>query len=173
MVDFLKSRGVTGIFTHLAHSQEGNVATDAGLSSLMDGWVLMLNREINGEFNRELYLLKARGMPHSNQVREFIMSAKGIQLLPPYLGESGALTGTARRAEEARSRRAEASRRADVDRMRRQIDTRRRKALAQIEALQAELEADEMELQGVVDAEARYQTQASADAEAMIKSRRG
>ncbi|MCE8421965.1 KaiC 1, partial [Rhodovulum sulfidophilum] len=79
IVDFLKNRGITGIFTHLAHSQN-EATTDAGLSSLMDGWVLMLNREVNGEFNRELYLLKARGMAHSNQVREFLMSDRGISL---------------------------------------------------------------------------------------------
>ncbi|MGH7064919.1 MAG: circadian clock protein KaiC, partial [Stellaceae bacterium] len=71
VVDFLKSRGVTAVFTHLMHGQDGSVETDAGLSSLMDAWILLLNREVNGEFNRELYLLKARGLSHSNQVREF------------------------------------------------------------------------------------------------------
>jgi hypothetical protein len=83
----------------------------------MDGWVLLLNREINGEFNRELYLLKARGISHSNQVREFIMSNTGLHLLAPYLGEGGALTGSARRNEEARARRSEVDRLAEVDRV--------------------------------------------------------
>ena len=173
MVDFLKSRGVTAVFTHLAHSQGGNVETDAGLSSLMDGWVLMLNREVNGEFNRELYLLKARGTAHSNQVREFVMSKNGIQLLPPYLGESGALTGSARRAEEAKTRRLETQRLADVARVRKDIETRRRKALAQIEALQAEIEADELELTAAASAEAAYLRQAQADAAKMEISRNG
>jgi KaiC/GvpD/RAD55 family RecA-like ATPase len=90
------------VFTHLAHGAQ--TETDAGLSSLMDAWILLLNREAHGEFNRELYLLKARGIAHSNQVREFVMSADGIHLLPPYLGEGGALTGSARRAEEAKAR---------------------------------------------------------------------
>lgn len=173
MVDFLKNRGVTAVFTHLAHSQDGNVATDAGLSSLMDGWILMLNREVNGEFNRELYLLKARGMAHSNQVREFVMSDQGIKLLPPYLGESGALTGSARRYEEARTRRSEVERLAEVARIKKQIDTRRRKALAQIEALQAELDADALELASVSDAETEFLRQADADAADMEASRRG
>lgn len=173
MVDFLKSKGITGVFTHLTHGQDSNVETDAGLSSLMDGWVLMLNREINGEFNRELYLLKARGTSHSNQVREFLMSENGIQLLPPYLGESGALTGSARRAEEAKDRRAETKRLADVARAQKQIETRRRKALAQIEALQAEIDADELELAAATHAEAEYLRQAQADAAAMETSRRG
>src|SRR6185437_8111025 len=68
VVDFLKSHGITAVFTHLMHGQEGRVQTDAGLSSIMDAWILLLNREVSGEFNRELYLLKARGLSHSNQV---------------------------------------------------------------------------------------------------------
>lgn len=172
MVDFLKSRGITAVFTHLTHSQTGNVETDVGLSSLMDAWVLMLNREINGEFNRELYLLKARGMAHSNQVREFIMSKDGITLLPPHLGENGALTGSARRSEEARMRREEAERLGQVERLRLQIETRRRKAQAQIEALTAELEADAAELQTVLGREAAYQKQADTDRAEMEASRR-
>src|SRR6185437_2611041 len=115
MIDFLKGHGVTAVFTHLMHSQDGQrVETESGLSSLMDAWVLLLNREVNGEFNRELYLLKARGTAHSNQVREFIMSDDGLKLVPPYLGENGALTGSARKNEEARSRRTEMQRKADV-----------------------------------------------------------
>lgn len=173
MVDYLKNRGISAIFTHLMHGQEGVIATDAGLSSLMDGWILMLNREVNGEFNRELYLLKARGTAHSNQVREFVMSDTGIKLLPPYLGETGALTGSARRSEEARARRMEVDRLAEVARSKQQIDTRRRKALAQIEAIQAELDADELELTNVTDAAEEFRRQAAADAREMEQSRRG
>jgi circadian clock protein KaiC len=172
MVDFLKNRGITAVFTHLLHGQDGNVSTDAGLSSLMDAWVLMLNREVNGEFNRELYLLKARGMAHSNQVREFVMSADGIRLVPPYLGENGALTGSARKAEEARARRDSAARSAEAERLQRQIETRRRKAAAQIEALKAEIEADEQELRSALSREAAYQAQAGIDKAEMEESRR-
>jgi circadian clock protein KaiC len=173
MVDFLKNRGVTGLFTHLMHNQKGTVATDVGLSSLMDGWILMLNREAGGEFNRELYLLKARGMAHSNQVREFVMSSEGIHLLPPYLGETGALTGSARKFEEARTRRAEVARIAEVERAKSEIEVRRRKALAQIEALQAELQASEADLATVTKAETDYLHQSSIDARAIEASRRG
>ncbi|MBJ3784663.1 circadian clock protein KaiC [Devosia sediminis] len=173
MVDFLKNRGVTAVFTHLMHSQDGNVETDAGLSSLMDGWVLMLNRESGGEFNRELYLLKARGTQHSNQVREFVMSKNGIDLLPPYLGETGALTGSARRFEEARARRTEVERAGEVERRRKQVEARRRKAMAQIEALKAELDADEAELTAAATAEVEYQRQSAVDAADMEASRRG
>lgn len=170
-IDFLKSNGITGVFTHLAH-EHGQAKTDAGLSSLMDAWILLLNRETNGEFNRELYLLKARGIAHSNQVREFVMSDAGIHLVEPYLGEHGALTGSARRAEEARARRDEVRRLAQVETAQRQIEQRRRRAQAQIEALNAELAADELEIQSLIEAERRLREQSAADLDAMTKSRR-
>jgi circadian clock protein KaiC len=169
IVDYLKSNGITAVFTHLAHIQQAE--TDAGLSSLMDAWVLLLNREANGEFNRELYLLKARGISHSNQVREFVMSKDGIHLLEPYLGEGGALTGSARRAEEAKARRVEIERKADEARLQDQITQRRRRALAQIEALKADIDADESELRRVTAAEEVYLRQVAADANAIANSR--
>lgn len=172
MVDYLKNRGITAVFTHLAHDQEGTTATDAGLSSLMDAWILLLNREANGEFNRELYLLKARGTSHSNQVREFILGNDGIKLLPPYLGESGALTGSARRFEEAKSRRTEAERVSAVAKAQALIEQRQRKARAQIEAIQAELDADSLELRTLVENEASYLKQAESDLEEMTRSRK-
>lgn len=172
MVDFLKSRGITAVFTHLMHSQGGDVATDAGLSSLMDAWVLMLNREVNGEFNRELYLLKARGTAHSNQVREFVMGDGGIRLLPPYLGENGALTGSARKTEEARARRAELDRLDQIERIRTQLEARRRKARAQIESLEAEIKADEKELRAALAREQAHLAQVDRDRAEMEASRR-
>ncbi|MDD1530528.1 KaiC 1 [Bradyrhizobium sp. WBOS7] len=169
IVDYLKSNGITAVFTHLASVQQAE--TDAGLSSLMDGWILLLNREANGEFNRELYLLKARGISHSNQVREFVMSDSGIHLLEPYLGEGGALTGSARRNEEARARRAETERQAEVSRVQDQVTQRRRRALAQIEALNADIEADEAELKRLIRTEEIYQQQSREDTAALARGR--
>ena len=169
IVDYLKSNGITAVFTHLASVQQAE--TDAGLSSLMDGWILLLNREANGEFNRELYLLKARGISHSNQVREFVMSDSGIHLLEPYLGEGGALTGSARRNEEARARRAEMERQAEVTRVQDQVTQRRRRALAQIEALNADIEADEAELKRLIRVEEIYQQQSRDDTAALARGR--
>jgi circadian clock protein KaiC len=170
-IDYLKSNGVTGVFTHLTHLQ-GVAQTDAGLSSLMDAWVLLLNREASGEFNRELYMLKARGTAHSNQVREFVMTRGGIRLLEPYLGEHGALTGSARRAEEARSQREEDRRRAAVELSQQQIEQRRRRTLAQIEALKAELEADELAFANASAAETQFRARAEEDRAAMATSRK-
>src|SRR3546814_19034646 len=101
----------------------------------MDAWILLLNRESNGEFNRELYLLTARGMEHSNQVREFIMGADGIALREPYIGEGGALTGSSRRAFEAKARRGEVIRSNELLRFQPHWDHRRQKLEAQIQRL--------------------------------------
>ncbi|GLK45782.1 MULTISPECIES: circadian clock protein KaiC [Novosphingobium] len=162
MVDYLKSNGITAVFTHLAHDQ-ALAQTDAGLSSLMDAWLLLLNREVNGEFNRELYLLKARGMAHSNQVREFVMSDDGISLVEPYLGENGALTGSARRFAEAQARRNEVDRRTTVTALQQKVEQRRRKAEVEIAALQADVAAEEAELLRLIQAETDFRDQAASD----------
>jgi len=172
MVDFLKSNGTTAVFTHLMHSQASATETDVGLSSLMDSWILLLNRENSGEFNRELYLLKARGTSHSNQVREFVMSSNGIRLIPPYLGGGKALTGSARRAQEAEDRREEVERQLEVQRQAEAIERRQEKARAAMAALQAELEADEQELSRIRAEEQDYQAQALQDLATMEQSRR-
>lgn len=170
IVDYLKAQGITGVFTHLAHATDA-LETEAGLSSLMDAWILLLNREASGEFNRELYLLKARGISHSNQVREFIMSDDGIRLVAPYLGEDGALTGSARRVAEARTRRKETHRRLEAERQREVAAQRRRRTLAQIEALRADLAEDEAEIARLAQDESDFLHQAETDASAMARGR--
>ncbi|MEW6122940.1 MAG: circadian clock protein KaiC [Pseudomonadota bacterium] len=172
VVDFLKGRGITGVFSHLSHAQ-GQIQTDSGLSSLMDAWILLLNREAGGEFNRELYLLKARGISHSNQVREFVLGETGIRLLPPHLGEAGALTGTARRAEEARLRRTEMERQQHLERARQEIEMKLARARAQMSVLQSELAGEERALHELDAADAAFVRQAEADKTMMKQSRRG
>ena len=103
LVDFLKQKGITALLTDL---KMGGVTerTDAAISSLVDTWLVLRDLESNGERNRGLHVLKSRGMAHSNQVREFVLSATGIQLTDVYIGPSGMLTGSARVAQEARER---------------------------------------------------------------------
>ncbi|MBU6268053.1 MAG: circadian clock protein KaiC [Sphingomonadales bacterium] len=172
VVDFLKSKGITGVFTHLTYDQAAS-KTDAGLSSLMDAWLLLLNREVNGEFNRQLFLLKARGMAHSNQVREFVMSDDGIRLIEPFLGQNGAVTGSARRYEEARARREETERQATVAALQERVEQRRRKAEAQIAALQFEVAVEEAELQRLIDAEAEQRRRIASDRADLAAGRNG
>lgn len=171
IVDFLKSEGITGVLTHLTQSGQTVIETESGLSSLMDAWILLLNRESNGEFNRELYLLKARGLSHSNQVREFVMDGNGIRLLLPYTGQGVALTGAARRVAEAEERRKERLREIEADKAQHQIEQRRRRTQAQIEILHSELAADEAELRSLIETERDRRSQAEKDEVEMRKSR--
>lgn len=171
IVDFLKSEGITGVLTHLTQSGQTVIETESGLSSLMDAWILLLNRESNGEFNRELYLLKARGLRHSNQVREFVMDGDGIRLVLPYTGRGQALTGAARRVAEAEERRQERLREIEAEKAQHLIEQRRRRALAQIEVLRSELEADEAELRSLVQVEEDRRAQIETDEAEMRKSR--
>src|SRR5262245_3598112 len=148
LVDLLKARGITALFTNLGGGQAESVTTEMQISSLMDTWLLLYNRESNGEHNRQLYLLKSRGMAHSNQVREFILSADGILLRAAYIGPEGVLTGSARLAQEAKDKAAALLREQALQRRARDLERKRRDIQAQIEALQAQLakEEDEVEL---------------------------
>src|SRR5690606_7436026 len=146
MIDYLKANGITAVLTNLTQGNVELAQTDIGMSSLMDAWLLLLNREANGEFNRELYILKVRGLRHSNQVREFLMRGSRISPEGPLLGPGGGLTGAARRGREAKDRAAGAARAGDGASRRGQAQARRRTLEAQLEALQAELENEVAEL---------------------------
>src|ERR1700742_279830 len=78
--------------------------TDVGISSIMDTWLLLRDIELGGERNRGIYVLKSRGMAHSNQIREFALTNHGIDIRDVYVGPEGVLTGSMRMAQEARER---------------------------------------------------------------------
>ncbi len=171
LVDFLKARGVTALFTNLGVTAGENAATEIQISSLMDTWLLLYNRESNGEHNRQLYLLKSRGMAHSNQVREFIMSSEGIKLREAYVGPEGVVTGSARLAQEAKDKAAVLIREQEMERRSRELQRKRREIAAQIEALQAQLANEEAE-QALLDREGTArEDQLAADRVAMGVSR--
>jgi circadian clock protein KaiC len=100
LVDFLKAKGITAMFTYLTRGAAAQEATDVGISSLIDTWLLLRNIESAGERNRGLYVLKSRGMKHSNQIREFILTPEGIQLEDDHVGPEGVLTGSMRAAQD-------------------------------------------------------------------------
>jgi circadian clock protein KaiC len=102
LIDLFKSRQMTAMFTSLTAAESAAEVSEVGVSSLMDAWLLLRNLEYAGERNRGLYVLKARGMAHSKQIREFILTDKGAQLLDVYAGPEGLLTGSARVEAEAR-----------------------------------------------------------------------
>jgi circadian clock protein KaiC len=170
LVDFLKARGVTALFTNLGVSSE-NVTTEIQISSLMDVWLLLYNRESNGEHNRQLYLLKSRGMAHSNEVREFILSSEGIKLRAAYVGPEGVLTGSARLAREAKDNAATLARAQDMERRSRELERKRRETAAQIEILQAQLASEEAEVDLLNREGSAREDQLAADRVAMGMSR--
>jgi circadian clock protein KaiC len=171
LVDFLKSRGVTAMFTNLGTGAGEVAGTEVQISSLMDTWLLLYNRESNGEHNRQLYLLKSRGMAHSNQVREFILSSEGIKLRDAYVGPEGVVTGSARLAQEAKDKAKALVREQEVQRRSRELERKRREISAQIEVLQAQLESETAEETLLNREDIAREDQLSADRVAMGISR--
>ena len=171
LVDFLKGRGVTALFTNLGVTAGENATTEIMISSLMDVWLLLYNRESNGEHNRQLYLLKSRGMAHSNQVREFILSSDGIKLRQAYVGPEGVFTGSARVAQEAKDQAAALVREQAMERGSRELERKRREIAAQIEILQAQLAGEGAEAALVNQEGSARADQLAVDRVAMGKSR--
>lgn len=101
LVDFLKMKQITAFFTSLTAGGTSLERTDVAISSLIDTWLLLRDIEISGERNRCIYVLKSRGMAHSNQIREFILTDHGVELRDVYIGPGGFLTGSARITQEA------------------------------------------------------------------------
>jgi circadian clock protein KaiC len=138
-VDFLKARGVTALFTSL-NSEDAPVKADQQLASLVDTWLHVQHTEGNGERNRLLYVRKSRGMAHSNQIREFLLTAQGIELADVYVGPQGVLTGSARQAQEAMERSDGHARLEDLEQRRLSLGRRREAVAAHAAALWREFE---------------------------------
>ena len=147
LIDLFKSREITTMFTSLTSAEAAPEATEVGVSSLIDTWLLLRNLECNGERNRGLYVLKSRGMAHSNQIREFVLTSHGVELLNVYVGPSGVLTGTARVAQEARERAEALNRKQLLEQKSTELKNKRRELEQQIRKLQSEFAADQQRLQ--------------------------
>jgi circadian clock protein KaiC len=145
-VDYLKGRGVTALFTSLSAEAE-SARSDQQIASLVDTWLLVKTMEGNGEHNRLLYVLKSRGMAHSNQIREFLLTNNGVELADVYVGAQGVLTGSARQAQEAKERTDAASRLEEVEQRRVNLKRRRESVEAQTATLWREFE-DEADVVG-------------------------
>ena len=172
LVDFLQNEGITGMFTALALNNTLNEQTDEGISSLVDAWLLIRDIEFNGERNRGLYVMKSRGMGHSNQVREFTISDSGLRLVDVYLGPEGVLTGSAREAHILREETGIALRGQAVSRKDREISRKRKLLESKIAGLQTEFESAEEELNKVyLEEELKSQIMAKNRLELMDKRR--
>lgn len=171
LLDFLKSKQITTLFTALTSGERILEGTNVGVSSLVDTWILLRDLEEAGERNRVLYVLKSRGMAHSNQLREFVLTAKGVRLIEPYLGPGGVMTGSARAAQEARDRTMDQGRSDELDQRKAEVDRKRRMLAARIAALQAEFDVEGDELNLIVTQGQARAKQAAADVVEMSSSR--
>ena len=144
LFDWLKTRGITALVTYLTNG-ESREETDIGISSLIDTWIEVRDQETGGERNRTLYLLKSRGMRHSHQVRELLISDTGVSLADVYLGVDGVLLGSAKWAEDRRRAREERGAVDEAARREQLLELKRNTLEAQISALRAAYAAEEEE----------------------------
>jgi circadian clock protein KaiC len=170
LVDYLKEKGITAMLTDL--KMGGALErTDAAISSLVDTWLVLRDLESNGERNRGLHVLKSRGMGHSNQVREFVLSQTGIQLTDVYIGPSGMLTGSARVAQEARERAEHVSLNEEAERQQLALECKRAALEGQIAALRAEFSAEEATIARIFSQDKQREASLALDKVEMGRSR--
>jgi circadian clock protein KaiC len=146
LIDFLQGEQITVMFTALTLNTVISEQTDEGVSSLVDAWLLVRDVENNGERNRGLYIMKSRGMKHSKQVREFVITDEGLDIVDVYLGPEGVLTGSAREAQELLEQTGTILRSHAVTRKDREIERKRLVLEAKIAGIKEEFESIRDEL---------------------------
>jgi circadian clock protein KaiC len=151
LIDLLKLRQITGFFTSLTHDGNALEKTELGISSIMDTWLLLRDIESSGERNRGLYILKSRGMAHSNQIREFRLTDHGVELTDLYLGPAGVLTGAARESQEMKERAEALVRRGEIERKQRALERKRAALEAQVASLRSSFQAEEEEIHRTIE----------------------
>jgi circadian clock protein KaiC len=173
VIDFLRKMKITCFMVSLtsagAKSQE---MTDVGMSSIVDTWLLLRDTEVGGERNRLMYVLKSRGTAHSNQVREFLITSRGVRLVEAYLGDEGVLTGSARLSQLNREKADRLIAKEDMQRQQLALAHRSKAVEAQIEALRAGFLAEQQEFARVAASGKQREKQIELDRQAMAKSRR-
>jgi len=152
LVDFFKARGITTMFTSMANRADLE-ETGVGLSSAFDTWIHLANVQGDLERNRTMVIVKSRGMAHSNQVREFVLTDNGVELVDIYASTAGAFMGTARLAQIAADGAADVARKEGIVSRERHIKEKRRALEARISALRAEFEAETREVEIVIAGE--------------------
>ena len=164
LIDLLKSRETTAVLTNLTAGGTTLEFTELGISSLIDTWILVRDIELGGERNRALYVLKSRGTAHSNQIREFVLTAQGIDLRDVYVGPDGVLTGSMRTAQEARESALAQQRSQETERRRSELE-------AQIAELRSQAESRQEDLRRLLAEHERAQQQSGLDRRQMAHSR--
>ena len=171
LIDFLKSQRITAMLTNLTSGAAALEATEVEISSIVDTWLLLRDMELGGERNRAMYILKSRGMPHSNQIREFLLTSHGIDLKDVYVGPEGVLTGSTRLSLETRERAAAVIREQEIAARRRDRERKREAFEARINAMRKEFEAEDEEANRILNQELSRQRVIEEDRENMARSR--
>jgi len=152
LIDYLKAGQVTSLFTSLTQSGSGPAQpNESAMSSLMDAWLSLQDMEGNGERNRVLYVLKARGMAHSNQIREFLISDHGVDLVDAYIGVSGVLTGSARVQQGALEKAVVLANQQEAATLKREVERKRKALDRQIGDLRSDYEGEALELRRIAE----------------------
>jgi circadian clock protein KaiC len=162
LIDYLKGKRITGLFTSLTSAGETLETSSASISSLADTWILLRDIESNGERNRGIYILKSRGMPHSNQIREFVLNRHGIDMIDVCVGPEGVLTGSARKAREAEEKAAIEQVRAEVENKSADLRQKRKALDSQIAALRLQYKNEEAEVRRLLLQEEKFRARQSS-----------
>jgi circadian clock protein KaiC len=173
LIDHLKMKNITTYLTDLNHFGSSLEHTSEEISSLIDTWLLLRDIELNGERNRGLYILKSRGMPHSNQIQEFLLTNRGIDLIDIYTGSGEVLTGSARAAQEAGEKASELASRREADRRIREQERKRNALETKIAALRAEFDVETEEVHLIAEEEGKRQAVLADDRLEMAHLRKG
>jgi circadian clock protein KaiC len=171
LIDFLKVRQITALMTNLTSGGEALERTELDISSIVDTWLLLRDIELGGERNRAMYVLKSRGMPHSNQLREFLLTDRGVDLLDIYVGPEGVLTGSSRVSLEAREKAAALAVEQESERKQRERDRRREALEAKIAAMRKEFEVEDAEVAVLASEGARRAQAQELERKTMAMSR--
>jgi circadian clock protein KaiC len=172
LIDFLKLRGVTTFFTSLTPGGEAAEASEVGISSLLDTWLLLSVVRSGGERNRTLTIIKSRGMAHSNQATEYRLGARGIEMLDTYLGATGVVTGSARVAQEAEDAARATAIDDEIARKKEQRRRRHRAVAGQIAQLREDLASHDDEIERAIRENERHRERLDLARQRITKSRR-
>ncbi|HEX3002079.1 MAG TPA: circadian clock protein KaiC, partial [Methanoregula sp.] len=176
LIDYAKTMQITGVFTNLSSMSNGTYAiesTDVHVSSLMDTWLVLKNVEGNGERNRAFMIIKSRGMAHSNQLSEFVLSNRGIDILPVYTGSGGILFGSARLAQSDKEKADLVTRSQETERKRRELEAKRKQVEAEIAIIREKFAREESELEILIGQEEKRETTSGAADDTIAALRQG
>jgi len=167
----MKSLGITTMFGSLTPSGLPSESSAVNISSLIDTWILLRDLENNGERNRGIYILKSRGMNHSNQVREFLLSDHGVEICDVYVGSGGVATGGARLNMLAQEKALGLKLQEEMELRQFDLENKRNVLDSKIAAMRAEFAAQEAGNLKMIAQEKTRQSQLSVDRTAMGKVR--